>query len=185
MPVGTRTYNHVNELLSSVYPALNVQGTATSSFLKNRTILAPRNDDVKDINHAALEMFPGEYIEYLGADKAIEQDGDQPPSYTTDTLNSLDPSSLPPFRLRLKVGSPIMLLRNIAPRDGLCNGTRLIVERWATRVIEARKHLQETSLSSFHQMQPSSFHQMQPSSFYHLYHPSIRCSQLYYQHRLS
>ncbi|PIA29310.1 hypothetical protein AQUCO_06100079v1 [Aquilegia coerulea] len=85
-------------------------------------------------------MFPGDYVEYLAGDKAIEQEDDQPhivPTYTTDTLNSLDPSSLPPFRLRLKMGTPIMLLRNIAPRDDLCNGSRLIVKRCATRVIEA------------------------------------------------
>ncbi|PIA40192.1 hypothetical protein AQUCO_02500116v1 [Aquilegia coerulea] len=31
-----------------------------------------------------------------------------------------------------------MLLRNHQPRDGLCNGTRLMVVQFATRVIEAR-----------------------------------------------
>ncbi|KAI8557901.1 hypothetical protein RHMOL_Rhmol04G0046900 [Rhododendron molle] len=47
--------------------------------------------------------------------------------YPNEYLNSLDPTGLPPFKLELKVGCPIILLRNIAPKDGLCNGTRMMV----------------------------------------------------------
>ncbi|PIA61727.1 hypothetical protein AQUCO_00200012v1 [Aquilegia coerulea] len=140
LPAPINHRKNLQSLLASVYPALNVPGIATASFLRDRAILAPRNDDVKEINQTSLEMFLGQHIEYLAADVAIEQENEQPhlvPSYPTDTLNSLDPSSLPPFRLILKIGAPIMLLRNIAPKDGLCNGVRLIVKRCATRVIEA------------------------------------------------
>ncbi|KAL7265031.1 hypothetical protein ACSBR1_002893 [Camellia fascicularis] len=49
--------------------------------------------------------------------------------YPNEYLNSLDPLGLPTFKLELKVGCPIILLRNIAPKDGLCNGTRLMVNR--------------------------------------------------------
>ena len=49
----------------------------------------------------------------------------------------MNPPGLPPFKLDIKVGCPILLLRNIAPKDGLCNGTRLMVVRCASRVIEA------------------------------------------------
>ena len=58
--------------------------------------------------------------------------------YPNEYLNSLNPPGLPPFKLEIKVGCRIMLLRNIAPKDGLCNGTRLMVVRCATRVIEAK-----------------------------------------------
>ena len=58
--------------------------------------------------------------------------------YPNEFLNSLDPPGLPAFKVELKVGCPIMLLRNIAPKDGLCNGTRLMVSRCDTRIIEAR-----------------------------------------------
>jgi ATP-dependent DNA helicase PIF1 len=39
--------------------------------------------------------------------------------------------------LQLKVGVPILLLRNFNQSIGLCNGTRLIVKRLGQRVIEA------------------------------------------------
>lgn len=124
-----------------VYPQLNVVGTASPNYLTERTILSARNDDVCDINNAALSDFPGEIIVYLAADKMadhIENDHSITNRYPTEYLNSLNPSGLPPFKLELKVGCPIMLLRNIAPKDGLCNGTRLMVMRCAPRIIEAK-----------------------------------------------
>lgn len=57
--------------------------------------------------------------------------------YPTEFLNSLKFSSMPDHRLTLKVGCPVMLLRNMNQREGLFNGTRLIVTHLGDRVIEA------------------------------------------------
>ena len=54
-----------------------------------------------------------------------------------ECLNTLLPSGLPPHRLTLKVGAPIMLLRYISNKRGLANGTRLIVKGIHSRVIDA------------------------------------------------
>uniref|UniRef100_A0A0D3BGQ9 ATP-dependent DNA helicase n=1 Tax=Brassica oleracea var. oleracea TaxID=109376 RepID=A0A0D3BGQ9_BRAOL len=43
---------------------------------------------------------------------------------TSDFLNSIKASGLPNHNLRLKIGSPVMLLRNIDHVGGLMNGTR-------------------------------------------------------------
>ena len=45
---------------------------------------------------------------------------------------------MPPHKLRLKPGAVIMLLRNLVPSKGLCNGTRLTVTRLQRNITEAR-----------------------------------------------
>ena len=51
-------------------------------------------------------------------------------------MNTISPSGLPPHALNLKVGSIVMLLRNISISGGFCNGTRLRVVRLLTNTIE-------------------------------------------------
>jgi hypothetical protein len=41
-------------------------------------------------------------------------------------LHSLTPKEFPPNTLMLKLGIPLMLIRNLNPKHGLCNGTRFI-----------------------------------------------------------
>ena len=53
-------------------------------------------------------------------------------------LRSLSPSGLPLAELRLKVGAPVMLLRNLFPSQGLCNGTRLMITRIGRHCLEAK-----------------------------------------------
>ncbi|XP_075106828.1 uncharacterized protein LOC107832100 [Nicotiana tabacum] len=62
-----------------------------------------------------------------------------------DILRFKDPSILdrpfggiPNHSIALKVGVPVMLLRNIDQSSGLCNGTRLIITKLENRVIEAK-----------------------------------------------
>ncbi|XP_076254316.1 uncharacterized protein LOC143192707 [Rhynchophorus ferrugineus] len=50
-------------------------------------------------------------------------------------LNSLNPSGLPPHKMVLKVGCPVILLRNLNPPK-LCNGTRLLIKSLKTFIIE-------------------------------------------------
>ena len=52
---------------------------------------------------------------------------------------------MPPHKLSLKKGAPIILLRNMAPNMGLCNGTRLIVRNMYNRLIEAEIAVGENS----------------------------------------
>ena len=58
--------------------------------------------------------------------------------YPIEFLNSLKASGLPLAQLALKIGCPLMLLRNIDPTNGLCNGTRMILLRIQPRVLECR-----------------------------------------------
>ena len=58
--------------------------------------------------------------------------------YPTEFLNSLTLSGLPPHDMELKVGYPVMLLQNLCagPRNGLCNGTGMIILQLGDQVIE-------------------------------------------------
>jgi len=58
-------------------------------------------------------------------------------SIITEFLNSLTTSDLPNHSIKLKIRSPIMLLRNLDQTQGLYNGTRLVVTRLANHVIAA------------------------------------------------
>ena len=51
-------------------------------------------------------------------------------------LNAVELPSLPLAKLRLKTGMPIIYIRNINPREGLCNGTRLVVLDIKRRVLK-------------------------------------------------
>lgn len=58
--------------------------------------------------------------------------------YPVEYLNTKNLSGFPHHKLYLKVNTPILLIRNLCQRDGLCNGTCLIVLRMGHRVIEAK-----------------------------------------------
>ena len=125
---------NINDLIHFVYPDLSTN--SNPKYLVERAILASKNDHVNSINATIIDQFPGEAIEYLSADK-IEEQSESEHQYPIEFLNSLTIGNLPPHKLKLKLGSPIILLRNIHPPDGLCNGTRLICHSFQKHVIEA------------------------------------------------
>ncbi|XP_017461789.1 PREDICTED: uncharacterized protein LOC108355126 [Rhagoletis zephyria] len=57
-------------------------------------------------------------------------------NYPTEFSNLLDSPGMPPHVLTLKVGVPIIVLRNLNPPQ-LCNGTRLTVNSMMSNVIKA------------------------------------------------
>ena len=102
--------------------------------MSERAILAPKNVQVNAINYLIQEKLPGAVISYKSIDSALNED--DAVNYPVEFLNSLEPPGIPPHFLNLKVGSSIILLRNLnAPK--LCNGTRLAVKRLMPNLIEA------------------------------------------------
>ncbi|CAF1513734.1 unnamed protein product [Rotaria magnacalcarata] len=123
----------VEELKNKVFPNIQTH-YKDHKWLCERAILAPKNVNVNAINLQIQQQLPGEAISYKSIDTV--KDIDMVVQYPTEFLNSLEPSGMPPHNLRLKIGSSIMLLRNLdAPR--LCNGTRLCVKTLMPHVIEA------------------------------------------------
>nr|GEW87055.1 hypothetical protein [Tanacetum cinerariifolium] len=85
-----------------------------------------------NINDMLIDRFPGEEKVYYSFDEAED---DTHNYYPLEFLNSLNVSGLPPHYLRLKIGCPIILLRNLDLANGLCNGMRLIRKRFDPNVI--------------------------------------------------
>ncbi|RZB57663.1 ATP-dependent DNA helicase PIF1 [Glycine soja] len=129
----------IDAIVKSTFPDL-YQHHSNPEFFKSRAILASTNETVEKVNDYILSLIPGEQMEYLSSDyieKSETIDSWHFQSITTEFLNSLNTSGLPNHRIKLKIGSPIMLLRNLDQTQGLCNGTRLIVTRLAKHVITA------------------------------------------------
>lgn len=127
----------IDTLIRDVYPDLHIPHE--DSFFLERNILSSRNEDVDDLNHRMLEIFPGQTQEFCSVDTVVFEEGadGDPMHLLSEYLQSLSPSGIPLGRLKVKPGCPLMLLRNLDPSEGLCNGTRLRLLTASNRVLEA------------------------------------------------
>ena len=116
----------MKKFCNKVFPDLK-KNIASPGWLQGRTILAPTNKEVDTINDVMQDILPDDGIKLPSAD-TLENPEDIF-RFNTEYLNKLRPNGFPQHLLCLKQGVPLMLLRNINPRQGLCNGTRLIFER--------------------------------------------------------
>ncbi|KAG6713098.1 hypothetical protein I3842_05G134100 [Carya illinoinensis] len=123
----------LDHLIDAVFHDIHEYSINISDMM-NRAILTPKNSYVDEINALLIHRFPGEIKRYYSFDEAIDASEQ---SVMEDFLNTLTPNGLPPHELLLKINCPIMLLRNINPSEGLCNGTRLICRAFDRNVIDA------------------------------------------------
>ena len=86
-----------------------------------------------------LPQLPGDLQIFHAVDTSDVNEAD--PDFAqlpAEYIKSLTSGGLPPSRLALKVGAPVMLLRHIYPKEGLCNSTRMIVTCMGLRCIEVQ-----------------------------------------------
>ncbi|GKA46565.1 DNA helicase [Tanacetum coccineum] len=110
----------------------------TAVKLQEKTIVCPKNDTADAINGKILSMLSRRTHTYISVDEAIPHShdgGEVELLYPKEYLNTLSFVGLPPHMLELKVGTSIMLLRNVNIVGGLCNGTRLIVKQLLSKKI--------------------------------------------------
>ena len=120
-------------LMAKVYPDLRTRYT-DDRWLCNRAILCSTNSGCNYVNMKLAEQIPTEEKEYVGMDGMV--DLTESVNYAVEYLNTLEPSGMPPHKLMLKKGMPVMLIRNVAP-PRLVNGTRLKVKRLFDDMIDA------------------------------------------------
>lgn len=105
--------------------------------IARRVIVAPTNAHTLEMNRKIIGLLPGEFEIYYSADSVVSEDPTDVINFPIEFLNDQTPSGMPPHVLLLKKGAIIMLLRNLNPKNGLCNGTRMIVKALARRFITA------------------------------------------------
>ena len=92
-------------------------GPSWNKFVHERAIICARNQDVEEINDICLDMIDGETKTYLSADRCLHKKDEV--NFPTEFLNAQTPNSCPQHKLNLKIGAPIILMRNLDPMNGM------------------------------------------------------------------
>ena len=114
-------------LCERVYPpALLLHAAENANAFTGCAILAFRNDTVNDFNNKMIDNMPGALHVFHAVNTVdINEEALEAEPLAAEVLQSIDLASVPPSCLKLKIGAPVILLRNLSPTLGLCNGTRL------------------------------------------------------------
>lgn len=130
------------DLVSEIYDDL-IEGRlapeAIAEYLRSRCILAVRNSTCDTYNRRVMDVLPGNMVTYRSVNKFVLDNCSSRlmEEMPVEVMESINPTALPPHELNLKVGSVVIVVRNLNVREGLCNGTRLLITRLGLRVIEA------------------------------------------------
>ncbi|XP_057793359.1 uncharacterized protein LOC131009979 [Salvia miltiorrhiza] len=132
--------NPIEHIVNTSYPS-PFTDNADSTYLQERAILAPTLNVVESINQYMIALNKSEGQLYRSSDSTSRSDSTtdlMQQLHTPEFLNSIKCSGVPNHEIYLKVGTPVMLLRNIDHANGLCNGTRLMITRLGRHVLEAK-----------------------------------------------
>ena len=127
-------------LINFTYENFN-ENTDNVDYLQERAILCGTNHSVNLWNDLMLNRLTTESRYYLSADSLVVDEAN--PSfnsnlYPPEFLHSLECNGVPPHNLRLNVGAPVLLIRNLDTSRGLCNGTRLMILSLQNNLVEAQ-----------------------------------------------
>ena len=92
-------------------------GPAWNQFVHERAIICARNQDVEEINNICLNMIDGEITECLSADRCLHKKDEV--NFPVEFINQQTPNGCPQHSLKIKVGAPIILMRNLDPMNGM------------------------------------------------------------------
>ena len=152
--------NTIHEFCSEIFPRLKdrvesgmrnrlvCDDTKWIDWLMSRAVIVPINDDAQEVNDILMRQLSGEEMVYKSADKLLnkkkcQEEESKDPEISDDLkfppeyLNSISLPSMPPHRLVLKPGAPIMLMRNLDPQNGHVNGARYVVKSLHKHIIHA------------------------------------------------
>ena len=128
-------------LIDAIYPNIDTPNHSNQYF-SERIILSSTNKDVNALNKVIFDRFPAPSQTFHSADfiPVSEQIGEDDPmlNYPVEHLNEINAFSLSLAKLEVKVGCPVMILKNLDQSRGVCNGSRGILTKYRSRVLEVR-----------------------------------------------
>jgi ATP-dependent DNA helicase PIF1 len=130
----------ITAIIDAVYPDFQTNYDCIP-YLAQRAIVCLVNAVVDEVNDMMLAKVPGEAKDYLSSDtiaNTLEKAADFDLLYPIEFLNSISINNFPEHHISLKIGSAVVLLRNINQSLGLCNGTRLLVTRLGDFIFEGK-----------------------------------------------
>nr|CAI5849661.1 unnamed protein product [Callosobruchus analis] len=105
------------------------------------------------MNDQILGLLDGDHTTYLSDDSVVTEDDGQRLNFTIEFLNSINPPGMPQHRFKLRVGTVVMLLRNLNTKKGLPDGTKLVISNmrsWLYERLYNMSGLFDSRLCSFH-----------------------------------
>ena len=125
---------NLNALINRIYP-----GIGNSRAQDDQYFLFSVLEMIYDINEAILQQFnPTAEVYMLRSVDSVSKEDGMHHAYPAEFLQQLNAGGLSPALLCLKVGSPVILLRNLDTGAGLCNGTRMVVLNVRRKVLQCR-----------------------------------------------
>jgi ATP-dependent DNA helicase PIF1 len=118
---------------------------ATDDYYANRTILTPTNAASQRVNMAVAARLCRNIQAYLSVNSVADNDGAGATGFfETEFIHPVNINGIPLHNLTPKIGVPVMILRNLNPDGGLCNGTRL-------RIVDLNPHvIRDTTMTGTH-----------------------------------
>jgi hypothetical protein len=124
----TNLVESCSDLIQTVFESY--LGPHGGHALMRRSILAVCNSTVDQINEMVINKFHGRILTYYSQDVIMKSDGIEELTDADEAvLHTLNCPGLPPHSLYLKIGCPVILIRNINVSAGLCNGTSMIITK--------------------------------------------------------
>jgi len=121
---------NLNTLINRIYLEIGNPRVQDNQYFLKHIILCSRNDEMYTINEAIFQQFnlvPNIEVHILRSIDFVSENNRMHYAYPIEFFQQLNSSGLSSALLCLKVGYPVILLRNLDPGEELYNGTRMVV----------------------------------------------------------
>lgn len=138
LPTYVNQVSVLKNLYEQVFPQAELHNHHNSlDFWRFCAILTSFNDSVVAMNTELLLQFAGENHLFFSEDTA-DHSGDERYEMSIKNLLQLELLELPLSQLNLKLGAPVMLLRNMDFLSGLNNWSQIILTRIGMYTLQGR-----------------------------------------------